>query len=200
MEDIFVIDDAFTDEQKDFVEQTMLYGKFFWIFHDDVALSPEETKLVGITKKTPAISCYMKQSDPPYLFRQLYEKIEFIPRTVFPKIGKQVKEILDARSFLMFPLHEKARKEYDNIHVDMIRPHWVCLYYVNDVDGDTVLFKQTQADMKNSIEVYKNTKFEVLQRVTPKKGRVVLFNGTRYHSSTAPTEEVRCILNFDVLV
>ncbi len=200
MDDIFVIDDAFTEEQKNFVEQTMLCGKFFWVFHDDVALNANETQMLGIVKKTPAISCYMKQSDPPYLFKQLYEKIRFIPETVFPKIGKEVKEILDARSFLMFPLHDKVRKEYDNIHVDMIRSHWVCLYYVNDIDGDTVLFKQTQADMKNSIEVFKNTKFEVLERVTPKKGRVVLFNGTRYHSSTAPTEGIRCILNFDVIV
>ena len=198
MNDIFVIDDVIPKDKQDFVERTMFSQNLFWTFFPDVALSKEETELLGITKKTPAIGCYIKQEFPPYMFSQLYYKVEMIPRLACEKVGMKLNTILDARSFLMFPLHDKARKEYDNIHVDRADDHWACLYYVNDSDGDTVLFKQTKHDMNNDIEVFKNTKFEPLQRVTPKKGRAVLFNGYRYHSSTAPTEGVRCILNFDI--
>ena len=28
-------------------------------------------------------------------------------------------------------------------HVDMPRPHWVVIYYVNDSDGDTLIFDKT---------------------------------------------------------
>ena len=196
MNDIFIIDDVILKDKQDMIERTMFSQNLFWTFFDDVALSKEETAALGITRKTPAIACYIKQEYPPYMFNKLYYAVEFIPRLAAEKVGKQLKTILDARSFLMFPLHERARKEYDNIHVDRPDDHWVCLYYVNDSDGDTVLFKQTKDEM-NSVEDYKNTKFEVLQRVTPKKGRAIVFNGNRYHSSTAPTEGVRCILNFD---
>ena len=196
MNDIFVIDDVISKKEQDSIEQTMFAQSVFWTFFPDVALNEEETKYFGITKKTPAIGCYIKQEYPPYMFNKLYYKVEMIPRMACEKVGKKLNTILDARSFLMFPLHDKVRKEYDNVHVDRPDDHWACLYYVNDSDGDTVLFKQTKQDMK-TLDDYKNTKFEVLQRVTPKKGRAVLFNGNRYHSSTAPTEGVRCILNFD---
>jgi hypothetical protein len=197
MNDIFIIDDVIPKDKQDFVEKAMFSKSLFWTFFEDVALSKEETKLLGITKKTPAIGCYIKQEHPPYFFGQLYYKVEMIPRLACQKINLEFNTILDARSFLMFPLHDKVRKEYDNIHVDRTDDHWVCLYYVNDSDGDTVLFKQTREDMNNDIEVFKNTKFEPLKTVTPKKGRAIVFNGNRYHSSTAPTEGVRCILNFD---
>lgn len=196
MKDIFIIDDVIPKAKQDSIEQTMFAQSLFWTFFPDVALSKEEIEYLGITKKTPAIGCYIKQEYPPYMFNQLYYKVESIPHSACEKVGMKLNAILDARSFLMFPLHEKARKEYDNIHVDRPDEHWVCLYYVNDSDGDTVLFKQTKEDV-GSIEGYKNANFEVLQRVTPKKGRAIVFNGNRYHSSTAPTEGVRCILNFD---
>jgi hypothetical protein len=41
---------------------------------------------------------------------------------------------------------------------------------------------------------------EIIKRVSPKKGRVVLFNGNRYHSSSGPTKDVRVIINFNVKI
>jgi hypothetical protein len=78
-------------------------------------------------------------------------------------------------------------------------PHTVCLYYVNDSDGDTFIFDKTSDDIKGRRDIFERTKFNVLKRVTPKKGRVVLFNGNRYHSSSGPTKDVRCIINFDII-
>lgn len=197
MEDIFVIDDVIPKEKQDYIEKTMFSQNLFWTFFEDVALSKEETAALGINKKTPAIACYIKQESPPYMFNRLYYQVEFIPRVAAEKIGRTLNTIIDARSFLMFPLHNKVRKEYDNIHVDRNDDHWVCLYYVNNSDGDTVLFKQRVNEEIKSIDDYKEGNFEPLKRVTPKKGRAVVFKGNRYHSSTAPTEGVRCILNFD---
>jgi len=198
MSDIFVIDDVISKPEQDRIEKLMFSKTLFWTFFDDVALSDHENELLGINKKTPAVGCYFKQENPPYFFGRMYFQVENVARQAAKKAGIKFDSIVDARSFLMFPLHENVRKEYDNIHVDMLEDHWVCLYYVNDSDGDTVLFKQTKEDMNNDFEVFKNTKFEPLKRVTPKKGRAVVFNGNRYHSSTAPTNGVRCILNFDL--
>jgi hypothetical protein len=197
MDDIFVIDDVIPKQTQDRIEKLMFAKNLFWTFFDDVALSREETEALGITKKTPAIGCYIKQQEPPYFYAKLYYEVECIPKHAAKKAGKEFSEIIDARSFLMFPLHDKARKNYDNIHVDRPDDHWVCLYYVNDSDGETTLFKQRVRQEIKTLDEYKKAQFEPLQTVSPKKGRAVIFKGDRYHSSTAPTESVRCILNFD---
>jgi hypothetical protein len=70
------------------------------------------------------------------------------------------------------------------------------LYYVNDSDGDTFLFNRTKKDGP----IPKDSELEILKRVSPKKGRVVLFDGSRYHSSSGPSKDVRCIINFNVKI
>jgi hypothetical protein len=72
-------------------------------------------------------------------------------------------------------------------HVDFDYPHKTLLYYVNDSDGDTVFYKNDRID--DLIES---------DRVTPKSGRAVLFDGNVYHSSTAPVHtNYRIALNIN---
>ena len=40
---------------------------------------------------------------------------------------------------------------------------------------------------------------EELKRVTPKSGRVVMFNGRRWHTAAQPVNNVRCIINYNVI-
>ena len=70
------------------------------------------------------------------------------------------------------------------IHTDMEEPHWVLLYYVNDSDGDTILF---------------NDKEEEIQRITPQKGKAVFFDGNVKHCSSRPSKFSRSILNFNFI-
>ena len=70
-------------------------------------------------------------------------------------------------------------------HIDFSDPHMVLLYYVNDSSGPTIFY---------------NDKFEVIKKVEPKKGRIVLFDGETYHSSTPPqTNDYRCVININIL-
>jgi hypothetical protein len=71
------------------------------------------------------------------------------------------------------------------------------LYYLNDSDGDTFIFDKT---LKDTPKVTSDTKYEIIKRITPKKGRAILFDGNKYHSSSGPTKGVRCILNFNLLI
>ena len=36
------------------------------------------------------------------------------------------------------------------------------------------------------------------QRVTPKQGRVVIFEGGQYHTAEQPTKGTRCIVNYNL--
>ena len=69
---------------------------------------------------------------------------------------------------------------HNNMHVDMKNPHTVILYYVNDADGDTFFFNRNR---------------ECVERVTPKRGRAVVFDGLTLHASSMPSKDYRISLN-----
>ena len=80
-----------------------------------------------------------------------------------------------------------------NAHVDMDFDHKVLLYYVNDSDGDTILYNEVFEEYE---EVRKN--FTVNKTFTPTKGNALVFNGLTYHSSSKPTKNSkRIIINID---
>ena len=82
-------------------------------------------------------------------------------------------------------------------HIDLQFDHLVCLYYVNDNEAPTTLYKQTRHDVNP--EDMSSTEFEPLVTCEPKKGRALFFDGKYYHSSSSPNQSSRCIINFDVL-
>ena len=82
-------------------------------------------------------------------------------------------------------------------HVDLYYPHTVILYYVNDSDGDTVIYKERYTGTGKP--QFPQTLTE-LKRIEPKRGRVVVFDGLHYHSSSNPRKNsYRCVINFDIV-
>jgi len=79
---------------------------------------------------------------------------------------------------------------HHNPHVDFYIPHRVGLYYVNDSDGDTFLFDETfeQLSLEESVRYTAENKFTLAKRVSPKKGRMMSFDGKYYHASMHPRE------------
>ena len=102
-------------------------------------------------------------------------------------LGLQVFKCYESRAFLQKP-QGKNIESLDGIHVDLVDrnkkliPHWVCLYYVNDSDGDTIFFDENNKE---------------IQRVSPKKGRIAFFDGAIPHCTTTPKDDIRTVLNFD---
>lgn len=89
-------------------------------------------------------------------------------------------------------------------HLDTVRPHLVGLLYLNDSDGETILYNETLdcfGGYKPTIEFY-NTFIEgnltELTRVSPKANRLLIFDGNHFHSSSTPTNTNRRLtLNFN---
>ena len=52
---------------------------------------------------------------------------------------------------------------------------------------------------KNISDVPNYEDIKMVKKITPKQGRVVVFDGMTWHSSTQPTKGPRCIINFDMV-
>ena len=70
------------------------------------------------------------------------------------------------------------------------------LYYVNDADGDTILYNYRSKNIKD-IPNYEDIK--IIKKVTPKQGRVLVFDGMTWHTAQQPTKGPRCVINFDMV-
>ena len=79
-------------------------------------------------------------------------------------------------------------------HVDSPEIHKTLLYYINDSDGDTILYDKLWSvnDTNQTINL------TPIKRITPKRGRCVLFDGHRYHSASNPINSInRLALNIN---
>ena len=114
----------------------------------------------------------------------------FIPmlQRVGFKFGISDVKVLQGRSFLQFPVNTDGT--IDSPHIDIIGSidYIVALYYVCDSDGDTVIYN----------ERITSEKYTVKQRVTPKQGRIVIFDGGLYHTAEQPLNNTRCIVNYNL--
>lgn len=174
---VTIIDDVLPASMADSIEATLFSPTFPWYYTDDITYDH------GSRNDLAEMSFgffHLFQSE----YRQLSmygSYFESVVHIALDKAGLKIKpDILQGRSFLQVP--SVYKREYNNKHVDTQIPHTVVLYYVNDSDGDTFLFE--------GVNIFK--------RITPKKNRVVIFDGSIYHSSSGPTLNKRAVLNFDV--
>jgi hypothetical protein len=90
--------------------------------------------------------------------------------------------------------------KFHNPHVDSEEPHGVALYYVNESDGDTVVFKETSADVPipESAEHANAGRFTELKRIPPRRGKMAYFDGKHYHASMHPMRHAsRIVITFN---
>ena len=116
------------------------------------------------------------------LFVPMLKKVGF-------KLGLSNLNVLQGRSFLQFPVNTDGT--IDNPHIDIIGKieFIVALYYVCDSDGDTVIYNETKESKTYTIK----------KSVTPKQGRIVIFDGSLYHAAKQPiNSNTRCIVNYNL--
>lgn len=77
----------------------------------------------------------------------------------------------------------REQSKIEDKHTDYSFPHLVLLYYINTTDGDTILYQNDQ----------------IVERVSPKRRRCVLFDGSMVHASSSSTLSPRIVLNTNIL-
>ena len=186
-----VIDDIIPKKEQSHLHDMIMYHAQ-WKFLKDVS---------GNTKQNfPSYGFVHVLKHPSSDVHPQSEQYDIIAK-IFESKFKEIleyKEIYYNRIFLQLPLAPQFKKQNNGLHVDLPAhlPHVACVYYCNDSDGDTIIYDQTITDVAGGSQDVVVTEHK---RVTPKKGRAVFFDGSRYHCSSQPTINYRTIINFDLL-
>ena len=111
-----------------------------------------------------------------------------------------------AKANLYTPSPGFDRDGYHHPHIDHYNDsnYDSCTYFLDDSDGDFILFNQNQRDFAEAGIVRGEwgglpsaDDFTIMERITPKANTAVVFDGWQYHSSNVPFENARRItINF----
>ena len=185
---ILVIDDFIDKEYQQKIKENLMGDNDFpWYYIDDVTAAYEEGN-----QGRPGLSHVYVEYDN----EGGSEIISTFHELFLPLLNRACQvlqvpraKIIQGRSFLQFPLNLNSSED-DTPHIDLDEGerHIVVLYYVVTSDGDTVIYNErTQSDV-----------YTVKQKVTPKQGRVVIFDGGLYHTAQQALRKHRCIVNYNL--
>jgi hypothetical protein len=173
-----VIDNVLPNSLADEIEQD-LFRDIAWYFNNDLTFADNLAK----EHKVEGFSHLLFADGRPSSDR--WPMLSIIPHMALAKANMNFNYTpARARAFLTLGTNSDQVVMH-NKHVDLDWQHLVCLYYVNDSDGDTYFYGYNEND-------------PVSQKVTPVKNRVVIFDGKVYHAGSSPKKSKRAIINFDL--
>jgi len=184
-----VIDDLLSKEDHDKYQRTIMAGKWNFIPDMSYATVPLMFPSMGF--------CQMMKHPDRGIESLLYEAVAVpVINVAIKKLDLKITDCVHCRAFLQIPMDYKFRRKNNGIHIDIPDKHYACVYYLNDTDGDTIIYEQTLNDVP-----FGETNIELVEhkRVTPKANRIVIFDGSRYHCSSQPTMNYRAIINYNLI-
>lgn len=188
-----IIDDLIGLDYQQKIKEHLMDVHFPWYYQHDASFGTRDT----YQSKFPIFS---------HLFRtdritrsDRYEFFEDIVMQATDAIQYNCIDVDTCRAYLQLPLSETfRRKELDYLHIDTTDDHLVILYYVNDSDGDTILTSERYDG--NSRDYYmKATDDNIIVKVTPKQGRILMFDGKNYHTTTQAKDNIRVVINYNIV-
>ena len=188
----YVVDDFIPKLHQDDVEELLLGDQFPYFYN---------SKSNGEVRSPNTV-----------LNRNTYDHHQFVHQLIFnyevQSTGSDSKKLVDLfkpsfreffgddnykifRAKINLNTHHPKTRKIVMPHTDALQQCWSIVYYVNTVPNSYTLIGKEMYDKPNP------TKFTVKHKVETKKGRAILFDSRRYHSSgKCPIGNTRCVINF----
>tara|TARA_R110000803_G_scaffold16314_1_gene44712 strand:- start:88 stop:720 length:633 start_codon:yes stop_codon:yes gene_type:complete len=193
---VYIFDNLLPSTYQDYVEK-VCYGHLPFYIVPKPSLGPrEQTEYFNlkdkiydksqmnhalISQSQSYYSLHSTLSSPLFTYLQSYFNFKFNYSILRSKVNLKHQQPI------------KFQKLFNPPHVDFEPPlpnTWILLYYVNNSDGDTIIFNETY----NSLNTLQN--FSIHKSITPQKGRIVFFPANMYHSANFPTiNNSRIVIN-----
>jgi hypothetical protein len=171
-----IYDDGVVESNRDKLEDLFLGYNFPWYFCKKS--SGDAPKVADFVDCPQLVHKFI--FDDKISSNYIHEVMRLLNWENIIKVTGAPERIIRMKSNLLL----KTQSTSNTPHIDYPDPHIVMLYYVNDSSGPTIFY---------------NRKFEVKKEIIPKKGRILMFDGSIYHSSTPPiTNDYRCVINFNL--
>lgn len=166
-------------------------------------LSSEAFPWFYFNSKTVGDSWYNEEKDENtrehlQLFH-LFNTLEGVPNSNYTKLtdfilnrfliatGKSLKKRFKTKANFQPRVDSFLSNQYNTPHTDARYSHYVVLYYPHTTDGDTFIFDKTENGYK------------CIQRITPKAGKYIIFNGAYYHAGSHPKQnDYRIVINYNL--
>ena len=180
----YVIDPDYQEQIRSILLGEVNYGdyEFPWYYTKDITKSD-----LPNSQKRPAFShLYVKSYGQ--VVSEFHDIFLDLITVCCHRLEMTEVNVIQGNSFLQLPLTTK-RGKVDTPHIDTNEKNFVMLYYVCDSDGDTIIYN----------EKVESEKYTVKESVTPKQGRVVLFDGGLFHTAEQPVSNTRCIVNYNLV-
>ncbi len=192
---VFVVDDILTKKQQEDLKRILLSSQFPWHFVPDVTGG-------GGRDGRPAFKNQLIYDGKVNVGGKALSLLQQLIDNSLSKLHEELNvkanyELFRIVTILQMPLANLGGSRRDAHHIDFKKKHLNILYYVFDADGDTVIFENMYHP--NDIKVPEPNELKVKKKVTPKQGRVVIFDGYHWHTGTQPKKGMRCIINSNVL-
>lgn len=173
-----IYDDLIIESNRDKLEEILLDPEFPWYFVK--RSSGAAPKIDGFEDSPQLVHKFI--DDDKISSNYIHEVMKLLNWENILRVTGAPERIIRMKTNLLL----RTQSTPNTPHIDYPDPHIVMLYYVNDSSGPTTFY---------------NRKFKVKKEVLPKKGRIIMFDGSTYHSSTPPTtNDYRCVINFDLKV
>ena len=202
LDDIYVFDDIIEKPYQELIKETLIGGdkppsvdvveeEFPWYYTSDVTDNSHEGPFQG---RFGFSHLYVTTEEG--IVSNFHNLFSGLIKNSCKKLKIKKVDILQGRSFLSTPTNI-PKEDVDTPHYDLDALHFVMLYYVNDSDGDTIIYNEkTKFDNCNDVD---KMKFTIKKKVSPKQGRVVLFDGRHWHAAEQPNHNLRCIVNYNLV-
>jgi len=168
---------------------------FAWYYTDNISLNKNSNSLSSFGFYHIFVR-NNKPTDSPHvsLFTPLFFKMMEV---------EHLKSMLRIRADMTVFSKEKIIHQPHNdflIKTDGLSDKFLtAIFYVNDSDGDTVIFNEKRIDEKEDMPDLE--KLTIKERITPKENRLLLFSGDYIHTGHSPSYHRNRILinaNFDI--
>lgn len=192
-EDIIVYDDCISTEMQNQIEQLLTDSNFPWYLSNTPKnytvdpISPSSLKPANLKIKD-----HIQLVHTVLVEGKIKSSHFSIINSLFEQLVNNAR--IEIEGFYRIKCNLQPQKNHNNVefyntpHVDFEQAHKVAIYYVNDSDGDTTFFKES------------NSEYKIIKTVEPKKGRFVVFDGKYYHSGRHPNNhDTRLVINFNFI-
>ena len=202
----YVIENFFELEYQNYLENIFQYTTP-WYFTKSTLAKKEDGIFDNNTFDSPQFSLQLcrldnidKELEPISFFDTFKNNLENV-------LPVKVRQIIRSHATLTLPIVDgwKNKRFHAPAHVDLEVPKHLdyglddvitCIYYINDSDGDTLAFYPPDKTKWN-----RASNLEVADRVTPKKGNLILFKGSTLHAGCPPIHtKSRCLININMIL